>query len=253
VQKPRWIILAVAAGLTVAGCGGDKASASVSGPPSGTFAATQADGTQLFLEVQKDAAPHFFADLTWTPPGASAVEHIGSCRGTFQDLKVSASVEEDALNPTDFQLVGNYRSDGYDLTRSDLPGAVLHFSRVAASASTRGTTISFTLNLDSKSSFGKGVVSATLVRTNGDYQDYVGTWRGFPIRVYGGRLNTTIIIETRDPSGVLITGRVFGDFPIKGADLGTGTAKGGRQVTNVLATNGTADFRTDLQDVVISP
>jgi len=253
VQKPRWISLAVVAGLTVVGCGGDRASATVSGPPTGTFAATQTDGTQLFLEVQRDAAPHFFADLTWTPPGAPAVEHIGSCRGTFQGLKVSANVEEDAMNPTDFQLVGNYRTDGYDLTRSDLPGAVLHFSRVATSASTRGTTVSFTLNFDSKSSFGTGVVSATLVRTDGTFRYYEGTWRGFPIKITGGPSNTRIIIETRDASGVLITARVFGDFPIKDADLGKGTATGGRGVTYVTASSRSTDFHTDLQDVVISP
>jgi len=200
-----WPVVALSAlALLINGCGGSSSAGAPINTGGGTaprqYTTNLPDGSPMDIEIVDEGAGDIsgsFAVAATTGPYAfEAGSLVGSITGD------SVTVECINSDGTEFQMTGTQGSNGFQLTRSDIPGTVLSFTLEAPSPrfradSTSSVQTKLTLGLGGTS--GKLTFSTTAYSVQGPMTEYRGTYAGVPATFWQYNTGLAKIVLSIDP------------------------------------------------------
>jgi len=204
MTKLRWAGALCALALVLNGCGGSISSGSSVNTGGGTasrqYTATLPDGSPMDIEVVDEGAGEisgsFAVAATTGPYALEAGSFDGAVTGN------SVSVDCTTADGDEFQMTGKQGSNGFQLTRSDIPGTVLLFTLEAPSARPRAvptSSVQTNLTLGTSGTTGKLTISTSAYSVQGPLTEYRGTFAGVPATFWQYNTGQSSIVLGIDP------------------------------------------------------
>lgn len=213
--------------LALSGCGGStKGTAETGGLDLASYEANLPDGTPMVIDFVTEANGRYTGSFAVDTEQGTYADQTGTFFATVSGGQLTADcVTEDGKT---FQMVGAVNgSQGLRLTRSDIAGSTLVFSRIPAAPAGRAD---YTFFLDGLAGT-KGTVSLNStpnsVVTSGSttIREYKGTWQGVPVVFWSYSSGYGNLLVYVDPLCVMSSGFTSyqpSDFPTKSVTATTG-------------------------------
>jgi len=186
--------------IVLSGCGGSNSVSSQSGAQVGgaslsQFQATLPDGSVMELEILANDNLNWSGDYAVSAETGPYAHQDGSFNGSKNGESVTLSCDND--DGTSFTMTGTANGDnGFQLTRSDIPGTVLNFTPVAPPKRKGLADVSFNLNVTGTS--GRCVLSDQAYSSSNGLTEYRGTWQGLKVTFWAynsGYANIVIYVN----------------------------------------------------------
>jgi hypothetical protein len=199
MHKGRISLLLASLFFALTGCGGSNGVGSTADPAGGVslsqYQATLPDGSPMEMEIFADDSNGWSGNFAVASVTGPYAEQTGSFQGTVTNGAVNATGDIDSGGT--FQLTGTDDGDaGFHLTRSDLPGVVLNFTKVAAP--TKGSRATVTFKLDGNGTSGQCALSDQPFSSTNGITEYRGTWQSCKVTFWSystGYANIVIYVN----------------------------------------------------------
>lgn len=228
-----WLLVTVFTfAVALSGCGGSDSPAIDIHPGGGSlspqYTATLPDGSPMDIEVVDEGdgmVSGSFAVAAVTGPYAF---QVGAFEGSISggDVTMYCTTSDGA---TQFQMSGTQSSSGFELTRSDIAGTVLHFTFEAPDSQfeTRGD-VSTNFSTSQRGTSGKLTLSTTpySVQGGGTLTEYRGTWLGVPATFWQystGQSNIVTYVDNITVDSTTFSSYKISDVPTASVTSGSGT------------------------------
>jgi len=185
--------------IVLTGCGGSNNVASGSGTQVGgaslsQYQATLPDGSVMELEILADDSLNWEGEYAVSAETGPYAHQDGTFDGTISGDSVTLNCQND--DGTSFTMTGTGNGQGFQLTRSDIPGTVLNFTPVTPLAPKGRADVSFNLNVTGSS--GRCVLSDSAYSSSNGLTEYRGTWQGLKVTFWAyssGYANIVIYVN----------------------------------------------------------
>jgi|GEM_PF-6228429 len=177
----KFLSLCALISLFMAGCGGSGENhVPIVDKDEVLYQATLPDGTMMLISLGQFGNDQWLGSFSMAASSGTYADQAGMIEGSVSGGTINASAE--SMNGDKFTLTGTVSGDGFQLTRSDLPGKTLVFSRVdTAGVKTRGPSVTFSLyseppeNHGAVKFYGDVTFSTTPYESGQGYAFYRGT------------------------------------------------------------------------------
>ncbi len=150
MAKYRFLIVIASMFIVLCGCGGSNSAQPGSAQEGGTslsqYQATLPDGSTMELEILTNDNLNWSGEYAVSAQAGPYAFQDGTFDGTINGDSVTLNCDND--DGTSFTMTGTSKGDnGFQLTRSDIPGTVLNFTTVTPSKVKAAADVSFNLNV----------------------------------------------------------------------------------------------------------
>jgi len=149
MKSRKFLLLCGLVSLVMVGCGGSgKRELPITENDELVYEATLPDGTVMVISLGQFGDDQWLGSFSMATTTGPYADQAGMLEGSVTNGTINASAE--AMDGTAFDLTGTLTADGFQLTRSDLAGATLNFTKVdTSSLKIRGSgSASFSLYSD---------------------------------------------------------------------------------------------------------
>jgi hypothetical protein len=228
--------------IVLSGCGGSSSASTNSNGPNGgaslsQYQTTLPDGSVMALEILSNDSLNWEGEYAVAAETGPYAHQVGDFDGTINGKNVTMTCNNN--DGSSFTMTGTAQGNqGFQLTRSDIPGTVLNFTPVTPAGLTARANASFNLNVTGSS--GRCTISDQPYSTNSSMTEYRGTWLGCNVTFWSYNSGyATIVVYVSDFAidNVTLSRYRLSDFPTF-----TGAASSGKLTVYSPTSKATISF-----------